>query len=310
MTDPDGMPPGGEGREVAVPPAATSRAIIGPDIKPVDVNRAAPDDQRLWSVTTIIGVLDKPALVYWAANETAEAAVEDHAIWIPMARKSRPEAKKWLTGARFRPKDGQLLTAADLGTEVHRCLEQVVLTGFWPDDMHGEARPFCDQLDRWLNQFQPEWSASELTVFSPTYGYAGTCDGILTVDGVRCIVDLKTSRKARDAKGNPTTPYPEQVALQLAAYRHAELAAVWRARRHEVQRRRYYLLSEDEKAAAVPVPGVDTGLVLHVTPEHASAWPIDCGTDVHEAFLHTLECARWVQQTSQWVMGDPLTKGA
>lgn len=296
---------------MSLPPATTRtpKTIIGPDIKPVDVNRAAPDDQRLWSVTTIIGVLDKPALVYWAANETAAAAVDDHEIWIPMARsRGRDEAKKWLSGARFRPPAGQTLSSADLGTEAHRCLEQAVITGAWPDDIHPEAQPFCEQLDRWLNRFQPEWSASELTVFSPTYGYAGTCDGMLTIDGVRCIVDLKTSRKARDTRGNPTTPYPEQVALQLAAYRHAELAAVWRARRHEVQRRRYYLLNDDEIASAVPVPEVDQGLVLHVTPELASAWPIECGPEVHKAFLHTIECARWALQTSQWVMGDPLKK--
>ncbi len=282
--------------------------IIGPDIKPVDVNRVAPDDQRLWSVTTIIGVLDKPALVYWAADETAKAAVHDNEIWVPMARRNRDEAVKWLNAARFRPPAGQQLSAADLGTEVHRCLEQAVITGAWPDDIHPEAVPFTEQLDRWLNKFQPEWSASELTVFSPTYGYAGTCDGMLTVDGVRCIVDLKTSRKARDKKGQPTTPYPEQVGLQLAAYRHAEMAAVWRARRHEVQRRRFYLLNDDERASAVPVPEVDTGMVLHVTPEHASAWPIDCGPDVHEAFLHCIEMARCVMQSSHYVMGDPLKK--
>ena len=29
----------------------------------------------MYSVTTIIGALDKPALLYWAAEETAKAAV-------------------------------------------------------------------------------------------------------------------------------------------------------------------------------------------------------------------------------------------
>src|SRR5690606_31390192 len=33
-----------------------------------DVAEEAPDDLVLWSVTTIIGVLDKPALLYWAAE--------------------------------------------------------------------------------------------------------------------------------------------------------------------------------------------------------------------------------------------------
>ena len=42
---------------------------------PIDDAKPEPDDLRMWSVTTIIGALDKPALVYWAAEETAKAAV-------------------------------------------------------------------------------------------------------------------------------------------------------------------------------------------------------------------------------------------
>ena len=34
----------------------------------VDVKKPADDDLRMWSVTTIIGCLDKPALMYWAAG--------------------------------------------------------------------------------------------------------------------------------------------------------------------------------------------------------------------------------------------------
>ena len=45
--------------------------------EPEDVKKAADDDQRFWSVTTIIGTLDKPALVYWAADMTARAAIDD-----------------------------------------------------------------------------------------------------------------------------------------------------------------------------------------------------------------------------------------
>ncbi|MGH9086643.1 MAG: thiazole synthase, partial [Acidimicrobiales bacterium] len=42
---------------------------------PVDVAKPEAEDVRFWSVTTIIGALDKPALVPWAANMTAEEAV-------------------------------------------------------------------------------------------------------------------------------------------------------------------------------------------------------------------------------------------
>ncbi len=86
------------------------------------------------------------------------------------------------------------------------------------------------------------------------------------------------------------------------------MAAVWRPRRFEKFRRRYYLVSEAEKAMAVPVPEVDHGLVLHITPEHCVAWPMDCGRDIFDAFLYVVEAARWQFETSKTVMGLPLTK--
>lgn len=274
----------------------------------IDGAQPEPDDLQLWSVTTIIGVLEKPALVYWSATETARAAVEDADIWQPMAAKSTDAAIDWLSKARFRTPQGAR-TATQLGEAVHDACEQYALTGQRPD-VDDEVRPFLDQFDRWLDEFQPDYQATEITVYSPTYGYAGTADAFLTVDGFRALVDYKTTRKSFDAKGNPTSPYPEQVGLQLAAYRYAEMAAVWRPRRFEKFRRRLYLLSPEEQALAVPVPEVDGGLVLHITPSHCEAWPIRCDEEVHRAFLFTQEAARWCFQTSKTVMGQPLVPPA
>lgn len=282
-------------------PALGQEAVDG--VKPTD------DDLRLWSVTTIIGALDKPALIYWAAEETAKAAVHIAKSLLERIDTDGEDAVvDWLKGARFRRPKGQR-TAAELGTLVHAACEEYALTGARPD-VDDEVRPFLDQFDRWLDAFQPEYQATEVTVYSPTYGYAGTCDGFLTIrdrDGepVRLIIDYKTSRKSQDAKGNATSPYPE-AALQLAAYRYAEQAAVWRPRRMERFRRRYYLLSPDEQAAAVPVPEVDGGAVIHITPEHCEAYPVRCDESVFEAFLFVQEAARWAFQTSKDVIGAPM----
>lgn len=277
---------------------------IGPE--PEDVKKANPDDQRFWSVTTIIGTLDKPALVYWASDMTARAAIDDQDIWLPMAKKDPTEAHRWLTGARFRKPAGQTRSAAELGTAVHSAIETYTLTGIKPDlEPDDEVVPYLDQFDRWAQRFQPEYQAAEVTVYHPEYGYAGTCDAFLTVDGVRFIADYKTTRKSYDSKGKPTGPYPE-VALQLAAYRYAALAAVWRPRRVEQFRRRYYLLSPEEQAAAVPVPEVDTGLVIHITPDHCTAHPVDCAEGTYDYFLFALEIARWTFDASKQVIGDVL----
>ena len=290
-------------------------------------------DMRLWSVTTIIGVLDSPGLKFWAAEQAAIAATRQQATWKGMlddcpddcqhlsAREC--EAVKWLRNAmNRRPKD--ILSASDLGTVVHTLCEEYALTGQRPDTDRIEheirttgaptVKPdlelptitaMLDQFDGWLSRAQPSYQATEVCVYSPTYGYAGTCDAFMTVDGTRFITDYKTTREPRDGRGNPKTPYPE-VSLQLAAYRYAEGAAVWRPRRTEIRWRRYYLMSEAERKLAVPVPEVDAGLCIHITPEACEAYPVACDEGVHTSFLYVQEAARWNLQESKDAVGEPL----
>lgn len=305
---------------------ATDAPALG---QPVDDSAVeAPEDLRLWSVTTIIGCLEKPALLYWAAEETAKAAV--HAVGsLParLAEDGEAETVKWLRDARFR-RPRNRLSNASLGSCAHQACEEYALTGVRPSTgrlgeivrqeggekfsgMEAEVvvlGRMLDRFDEWLQRFQPAYQATEVVVYHPTFGYAGTADAFLTVDGVPLIVDYKTSRDGYDGKGNAKTPYSE-AALQLAAYRHAEFAAVWRPRRIEKFRRRYYLLSEAEREKAVPVPPVDGGAVIHLTPDHCELFPVRCDEEVHRAFLYVLEASRWVNETSKGVIGIPLVPG-
>jgi hypothetical protein len=272
-------------------------------------------DLQFWSVTTIIGALDKPALMYWAAEQAALAAVHSTSTWRGMLKDCDPgcehrdadscPAIKWLRDARFRKPRGAR-SATELGTMVHEACEQYALSGTRPV-VDPEVEPFLDAFDRdFLQRFSPSYQATEVAVYHPDLGYAGTLDAFLTIDGTRYIADYKTTRKVVDSRGNPTSPYPEEVGLQLAAYRWAKHAAIWRPRRAEKMRRRYYLLSADERAMAVPPPEVDTGLVIHITPERCEAYPIVCDRSVFEAYLAVQDAARWKFQTSTTVMGLPL----
>ncbi|MGH3499339.1 MAG: hypothetical protein ACRDQA_00320 [Nocardioidaceae bacterium] len=274
----------------------------------------ADHDLRLWSVTTILGALDKPALLYWAGEMTALATIHSEATWRGMLTDCDPDCRhdsadncaavKWLRDARNRRPKG-VRSATQLGTEVHAACEQYALTGTKPD-VDAEVQPFLDRFDEWLHQFQPVYQATEVAVYNPEFGYAGTTDAFMSIDGVRYIVDYKSSRKSVDGRGKRRMPYPEQVGPQLAAYRHAQYAAVWRPRRNEQYRRRYYLLSQMERDMAQPVPEVDTGLVLHITPEACEAYPIVCDESVFEAYLAIQDSAKWLYQQSKNVMSDPL----
>jgi len=302
---------------------STTATALGQE--PIQVDKADDDDLVMWSVTTINNVLDRPALLYWSAEQAAEAAIDSENTWKAMlADRGRGEAVKWLRDARFRrPKTK--LSAMDLGSATHQVCEEYALTGARPgrdriayivrgygDDttnVTGEAgvvTTFLDQFDGWLQRFTPTYRATEVCVYSPTFGYAGQCDGFMSIDGAELIVDYKTSRDALDSRGKPRTPYPEQVGLQLAAYRWAEFAAVWRPRRVEQFRRRYYLLGQAERALAEPVPKVDGGICIQITPESCEAYPIRCDQEAHRAFLYTLEAFRWVNETSRTAMGPAL----
>lgn len=294
-------------------------------LETVTVDKPDNEDLQLWSVTTIIGALDKPALLYWAAEQTANAAIDNLNTWKAMLEEEgREAAVKYLRDARFRRRKDRLAEST-LGTIVHALCEQYALTGIRPDrdtvtelvtreggpqlnlDAEvGTTVAMLNQFDGWLQRAQPSYQATEVCVYEPQFGYAGQADGFLTIDGTRFLFDYKTTRTPHDSRGKLKTPYPEQVGLQLAAYRYAKYAAVWRPRRMEKFRRRYYLLSPEEREMAVPVPEVDAGLVIQISPEHCESHPIRIDTEVHNAFLFCLEVFRWVQETSKTIMGDPL----
>jgi hypothetical protein len=273
----------------------------------------ADDDQRLWSVTTILKAFgDSEGLIYWTAEETAKAGVISRKTIAAIAEEDEAAAIEWLRGARFRAAKGAR-SATKLGEDVHAGCEQYVVTGVRPAEgellpngvVDAEVSPYLDSFEMWLDRFQPEYIAAEAAVFHPQYGYAGTCDGYCRIGDQTVIVDYKTSKLSFDGRGNRKKPWTD-VALQLAAYRHAPLAAVWRARRYEQWSRRYYLLNADERELAVPTPTVDGGVCIHLTPDHCDVYPVDCGQEVFEGFLFAVEAARWSLFTSKRVLGEPL----
>ncbi len=289
-----------------------------------DVAEPGDQDRRFFSVTTILKALHNPALEYWAIKQAATAAIDSKATWSAMLEdQGKPETIKWLCGARYRrPK--VTLGADQLGTCVHKLCEHYALTGEKPDRVFTEglirahaaptidfdtevnmAYGMLDQFQNWVERFQPEYTAAEMAVFSERYGYAGSLDAILTIDGVRLITDYKTRREPLDTKGNPQRPYGE-TALQLSAYRHADLAAVVRARRFEKGFKRYYLLNGAEKDQAEPVPPVDGGLCILLTPESCEAFPLWCDEEIFQFFLYVMEIFRWEEDVSKRVVGDPL----
>jgi len=160
------------------------------------------------SVTTILSVLDKPALPRWAALEVATYAVEHRDSWQGLPARDAVELLKkapW----------GKTKNAADAGTDAHAHCEALLKGTATPlpkqdlfSPLYGKA---LENVEALIAAVKPQPIAIEATAWSNGHGYAGTFDGLHIIDGQVTLVDLKTSKAV----------YPDY-ALQLAAYRFAD----------------------------------------------------------------------------------------
>lgn len=135
-------------------------------------------------VTTILGILNKPALVIWA-NRLGLQGID--------SSKYRDEM-------------------ADIGTLAHYLI-MCDLTGQTPDTSDysptqvGQAENAVRSYHEWKKGHTVEPHLVEAPLVSNKYGYGGTIDLYADIDGVPTLVDFKTGKGL----------YPEMV-YQVAAY--------------------------------------------------------------------------------------------
>lgn len=222
-------------------------------------------DHELPGVTTILNaVLAKPALVGWAARLSAEYVV-DH--WDELTSMAPSERLKAVRGAT----DRTSRSAMARGTRIHEMGEQLVhgIAVDVPDELVGPVDAYARYLDTW--HVVP--IAVESTVASRRYQYAGTLDLVATdVRGVPFLGDIKTGSGVYS-----------DVALQLAAYRYAEV-----------------MLHDGDES---PMPPVEVVQVMHVLPDTVRVVPVNADVAAFRAFLHLRETYR---VTRPWKDVPPL----
>jgi len=90
--------------------------------------------------------------------------------------------------------------AADEGTQVHDAIERYLLGEkiTWMDD-NGYSK-YSLEIWKMILKFHDFWSTykptlieSEIHLFSDKYIYAGTCDLVIEINGVKWLLDIKTS---------------------------------------------------------------------------------------------------------------------
>jgi hypothetical protein len=228
------------------------------------------DGEKAIGVTTAISEgFPKPALPYWAAKTVAQAVVDMHPddLRAMVEELGRDAAVHALKQAPWTQRD----KAAARGTEVHHLAEKLI-TGVdvdVPEPLIGHVESVVRFLDEW--QVRPV--LTELTVGNYTYNYAGTFDVIADLpDGRRVLFDYKTSSGV----------WPD-VALQLAAYRHAS----------------HYVAADGTEIPMVEV-GIDEAKVVHVRADGYDVVPFNTDRDVFAAFLNVLAVARARTRMDSW----------
>jgi len=224
------------------------------------------DGHKVPGVTTVVGTLDKPALVGWAAEQTAAYGMT-HLFSIAAKATSIEELASLDLGriyedmkkARFRTTK----EAAVRGTRVHSFAEALVegRDADVPEELAGPV----NAVARFLDQWEIESTRKELVVAHGGHRYAGTADLYGTAPKLGSfLLDWKTGKRV----------YSE-TALQLAAYRFADLAT--------------------DGTNDLEVPATDAAYVAHITADAVELLPVHADERVWANFLYLLSLHRLVQ---------------
>lgn len=233
-----------------------------------------PDDMKLLSASSVTQSMAKPALERWMIDETAARVAENVHELADMGDPERIE--QWVRNCRYLPEPGASMNASETGTALHAVLEHWAEGKALPPALKAcllrdaEMMAMANQLWGWLQRHRPEVVASEIVVYDPERGTAGRLDNIWRLEGLgNCLVDLKTTRKARTKAGNPKRPYADSHGIQLVTYAQAPYEATFppRITGGDADGPRWYLLNPAELAACVPARTPDTAAILHLSPE-------------------------------------------
>lgn len=150
----------------------------------------------LWSVTTIAGACDKPALIRWKEGQVFDA-VHDSDQWedYMAGRVTKGEfRRRAMERAAEKAK-----TAAERGTSIHTAAESAICGRDYPAEFRPHVGAIFAELARFMGADRidiNDWDAEAVVVHRS--GYGGKCD--IRHRSLPIIVDLKSKDMDADTK--------------------------------------------------------------------------------------------------------------
>lgn len=254
--------------------------------------------ERFMSVTTVLGYVSRFGLLDWAAKLAAEAAIE-HAERVMLAAETDPcNATKtgdacgkcracvivWLANQHNVVRDA----AADLGTRLHEATGHfdVFGEGGQVDD---DVLPLFDNYRDWLEWYRPTIVATDVTVISRKWGYAGSLDKIVHfgenarlpkqwehLRGLNAVLDEKTGKHVGIKEG-----------WQVSAYSRADSI----------------LLPDGSEQ---PIPAIGGGLILHNRADKLATREVYVTDANFMNFVHTLRMVEGLTGSLNSVLSRPV----
>jgi len=205
------------------------------------------------SVTTVLGILNKPQLVWWGMQRGVEGVIDLFAKGVlATAFDWDIDQERIVVGNDFATEamivdalkehkltvNHRLEKASERGVNVHDALEAWAATGAMPrpSEFPESERPYVEGLLKFLTDVDPTPIRQEVMVGSVEHGFAGRFDLVMGVTGVReytsrCYPKRADKRETLHLSTTPTILADLKTSrgtyathhLQLAAY---ELAAV------------------------------------------------------------------------------------
>jgi hypothetical protein len=191
--------------------------------------RVVHDGPSVPGVTTVIGILSKPALVWSAAEIADKTAVDEGRRKTTIVRRHRKRLQSlgkkerelgfngsdydvyihYCRGEHKRQWDAK----ADRGTRVHEVAERWTKAPGEPVSVLVEDSRYVDALSEFYRDYKPKFLMAECVVLNAELGFGGRFDAIVQMEGGTYILDYKTGGY-----------YASSLAMQQVGYMQCRLA--------------------------------------------------------------------------------------